>query len=177
MQAFANPTRNWRFTASYATNKVVNTDRVPLLKGFRDQAKAQNKPTPLLDDLLLTIPEGVPNGGYTKARGNLFTRYSFSEGALRGFALGGGGNWRLRTYRGTVNYQGLSTSPIVNVWSPAYTIYTAYLSYNRRIANRNTTFQLNVDNVFDKEYFRSAAIGSGSWGDPRSFKLTMSTDL
>lgn len=177
VQAIANLTRNWRLTASYATSKVVNTDRVPILKSLRDQAKALNKPTPILNDLLLTIPEGVPNGGYTKARGNFFSRYQFSEGALRGFAVGGGGNWRLRTYRGTVNYSGLASSPTINMWSPAYTVYTVYVSYNRKIANRPTTFQLNVDNVFDKEYYRSAAIGSGSWGDPRTFKFSMSTEL
>ena len=178
VQAIANLTRNWRLTASYAANKVVNTDRVPILKSLRDAAKAQNRPTPVLDDFLLTIPEGVPNGGYTKARGNLFTRYQFSsDSALRGFAIGGGGNWRLRTYRGTVNYSGLATSPTINMWSPAYTIYTAYVSYTRKIYNRNSSFQLNVDNVFDKDYYRSAAIGSGSWGDPRSFRFSMSTDL
>lgn len=178
VQAIANLTRNWRLTASYAANKVVNTDRVPILKSLRDAAKAQNRPTPVLNDFLLTIPEGVPNGGYTKARGNLFTRYQFSgDTALRGLAIGGGGNWRLRTYRGTVNYSGLATSPTIDMWSPAYTIYTGYLSYARKIYNRQTTFQLNVDNLFDKDYYRSAAIGSGSWGDPRTFRFSMSVDL
>ncbi len=176
VQIIANPTRNWRFTASYSDNKVVNTDRAPLLKAFRDAAKAQNKPTPTLDDLLATIPEGVPNPGYTKARGNLFTRYQFSEGALRGFAIGGGGNWRLRTYRGTAAIATAASTP-TNLYSPAYTIYTGYLSYSSKIYNRSTNFQLNVDNVFDKEYYRSAAIGSGSWGDPRSFRFSVSTDL
>lgn len=176
--AIANLTRNWRLSASYAANKVVNTDRVPILKGLRDAAKAQNAPTPVLDDLLLTIPEGVPNGGYTKARGNVFMRYQFAtDSALRGLAVGGGGNWRLRTYRGTVNYSGIATSPTISMWSPAYTIYTAYVSYSRKIRNRNTSVQLNVDNVFDKEYYRSGAIGSGSWGDPRTFRLSMSSDL
>jgi outer membrane receptor protein involved in Fe transport len=177
VQAIANPTRNWRLIASYADSKVVNTDRVPILKSLRDQAKALGKPTPVLNDFLLTIPEGVPNGGYTKARGNVFNRYQFSQGPLRGFAVGAGANWRLRTYRGTANPQGLTTSPTINFWSPAYTLYNASLTYNRKIANRNTTFQLNIDNLTDKEYYRSAAIGSGSWGDPRSFRFTMSTDL
>jgi outer membrane receptor protein involved in Fe transport len=178
VQAIANLTRNWRFTANYAANKVVNTDRVPILKSLRDAAAAMNRPTPVLNDFLLTIPEGVPNGGYTKARGNLFTRYQFSsDSALRGFSVGGGGNWRLRTYRGTVNYSGLATSPTINMWSPAYTIYTAYLGYSRKIYNRTTNFQLNVDNLFDKDYYRSAAIGSGSWGDPRTFRFSMSTEL
>ncbi|MBL9202683.1 MAG: hypothetical protein JNL39_19375, partial [Opitutaceae bacterium] len=176
LQAIANLTRNWRLSASYATNKVVNTDRAPILKSFRDDAKAQNRPTPVLNDLLATIPEGLPNPGYTKARGNLFMRYQFTQEALRGLAIGGGGNWRLRTYRGTVAIAAANATP-TDLYSPAYTIYTAYLSYTRKIYNRNTVFQLNVDNVFDKEYYRSAAVGSGSWGDPRSFRFSMSTEL
>ncbi|MDP3071604.1 MAG: TonB-dependent receptor plug domain-containing protein [Opitutaceae bacterium] len=176
VQAIANLTRNWRLSASYAANKVVNTDRAPLLKSFRAAAAAQNRPTPVLNDLLATIPEGLPNPGYTKARGNLFMRYQFTQDALRGFAIGGGGNWRLRTYRGTAALAAANATP-TNLYSPAYTIYTAYLSYTRKIYNRNTSFQLNVDNVFDKEYYRSAAVGSGSWGDPRSFRFSMSTEL
>ena len=160
----------------YADNKVVNTDRVPLLKAFRDEAKALNKPTPVLNDLLVTIPEGVPNGGYTKARGNFFSRYQFSEGALKGFAFGGGMNWRLRTYRGTVAIATANSTP-TDLWSPAYSLYNAYFSYARKVLNRNTTFQLNVDNLLNKEYYRSAAVGSGSWGDPRTFRFTMSTEL
>ncbi len=176
VQMIANPTRNWRMTASYAANNVVNTERVPILKSFRDAAKAQSRPTPVLDDLLLTIPEGVPNSGYTKARGNLFTRYQFSQGALRGFSIGGGGNWRLRTYRGTAALATAASAP-VNLWSPAYTIYSAFLGYSRKIYNRNSNVQLNVDNLFDQDYYRSAAIGSGSWGDPRTWRLTFAADL
>jgi len=162
--------------ATYADNKVVNTDRVPLLKSFRDQAKALNKPTPVLNDLLATIPEGVPNGGYTKARGNFFSRYQFTDGNLKGFAFGGGMNWRLRTYRGTVAIAASNATP-TDIWSPAYSLYNAYLSYARKVLNRNTTFQLNVDNLLNKEYYRSAAVGSGSWGDPRTFRFSMSTEL
>ncbi len=176
VQVIASPLKGLRLTATYADNKVVNTDRVPLLKAFRDAAKAQNRATPILDDLLLTIPEGVPNGGYTKARGNFFGRYAFGEGLLKGFSVGGGMNWRLRTYRGTAAIATATSTP-TNVWSPAYSLYNAFFGYTRKIYNRNTSFQLNIDNLFDKEYFRSAAIGSGSWGDPRTFRFSASTDF
>lgn len=176
VQVIANLTRNWRLMATYANNEVVNTGRVPLLKAFRDQAKAQNKLTPVLDDLLATIPEGVPNGGFTKARGNFFSRYQFTDGTLKGFSFGGGMNWRLRTYRGTVAIAAANATP-TELWSPAYSLFNAYFAYARKVMNRNTTFQLNVDNLLDKEYYRSAAVGSGSWGDPRTFRFSMSTEL
>ena len=123
------------------------------------------------------MPEGVPNGGFTKARGNLFNRYAFSKGALKGFAIGAGANWRLRTYRGAVNLTGAAGAASTNLYSPAYTLYNAFFSYNRKIFKRTTTFQLNVDNLFDKDYYRSTAIGSASWGDPRSYRFSMSVDL
>jgi outer membrane receptor for monomeric catechols len=175
--AIANLSRNWRLSASYSDNDVANVDRVPILKEFQAEGKAQGKATPLLNDLISTVPEGVPNGGFTKARGNLVSRYAFSQGTLKGFAIGGGANWRLRTYRGAVNLTGAAGAASTNLYSPAYTLYNAFFSYNRKVLNRNTTFQLNIDNLFDKDYYRSAAIGSASWGDPRSFRLTVSTDL
>jgi len=176
VQVIANLTRNWRLMATYANNEVVNTGRVPLLQALRDKAKAQNKLTPVLDDLLATIPEGVPNGGFTKARGNFFSRYQFTDGTLKGFSFGGGMNWRLRTYRGTVAIAAANATP-TELWSPAYSLFNAYFAYARKVMNRNTTFQLNVDNLLDKEYYRSAAVGSGSWGDPRTFRFSMSTEL
>ena len=175
--AIANLTRNWRLSASYSDNDVANVDRVPILKEFQAEGKALNKPTPLLNDLISTVPEGVPTGGFTKARGNLVSRYVFSQGTLKGFAIGGGANWRLRTYRGAVNLTGAAGAASTNLYSPAYTLYNAFFSYNRKVLNRNTTFQLNVDNLFDKDYYRSAAIGSASWGDPRSYRFSMSVDL
>jgi len=179
--ATANLTRQWRLSASYATNQVVNVDRAPLLHDFQAEAKTLNKPTPLLNDFLLTIPEGLPNPGYTKARGNLFSHYRFAEGALKGFSVGVGGNWRLRTYRGSANISGITsgplTSPTLSLYSPAYTLYVLSAGYSRKIYNRNTQFNLNVDNVTNKDYYRSAAAAGGSWGDPRSFKLTMATEF
>ncbi len=177
VSAIANLTRSWRLSVSYSDNNVSNVDRVPILKDFQAQAKALNKPTPLLNDLIATVPEGVPNPGFTKARGNIVSRYGFSQGMLKGFAIGGGANWRLRTYRGAVNLSGATGAASTNLYSPAYTLYNAFFSYNQKVLNRNTTFQLNIDNLFDKEYYRSAAAGSASWGDPRSFRLTVSTDL
>ena len=79
-----------------------------------DEIPAERPATPLLDAFLLTYPEGVPNPGYTKARANVFARYQVMEGALKGISFGLGANWRLRTYRGSVNLSGLTTTPAIN---------------------------------------------------------------
>ena len=177
LELMANLTRNWRLTFNVATNKVVTEDRAKILKEFQAAAKGMNQPTPLLDEFLLTWPEGVPNAGYTKVRGNIFTRYSFTRGPLRGAYIGGGVNYREPTYRGAGDHDSNTATPVVAMWSPAYSLYSFLAGYSTRIYNRPANFALNISNVFDKEYYRSGGVASGSWGDPRSFRLSMSTDF
>jgi len=174
-ELMANLTRNWRLTFNVATNKVVTSERAPILKSFQADAKAMNQPTPLLDEFLLTFPEGVPNAGYTKTRGNIFTRYTFVEGPLKGAYIGGGVNYREPTFRGNGDHDSDLATPAIAMWSPGYSLVSVLAGYRANVFKRPTTFALNVSNLLDKEYFRSAGIATGSWGDPRSYRLTIST--
>jgi outer membrane receptor protein involved in Fe transport len=117
----------------------------------------------------------VPNAGYTKTRANIFTRYEFSRGRLKGLYLGGGANWRQPTFRGNaVVVQG---GTVQSLWSPEYFLVSALAGYRTRIFERTTTFALNVDNVLNKDYYLSATTTTGSWGPPRSFRFTMVVDF
>ena len=175
LELVANLTRYWRLILNGATNKLVTEERLPLLKSFQAEAKTLGRPTPLLDAFLLTFPEGVPNAGYTKTRANLFTRYEFSTGRLRGFYVGGGANWRQPTFRG--NAAVVQGGPVVALWSPSYTVASALAGYRTKLFQRTTTFALNVDNVFDKDYYLSATTTTGSWGTPRSYRFAMTVDF
>ncbi len=177
LEVTTNVTRNWRLMFNLANNKVVNENRSPLLKGFQAQAKQLNQPTPLLDEFLLTIKEGDPNPGYTKLRANMFTRFTFMEGALKGAYVGGGVNWRDQTFRGNGDVDSDPATAVVPVWGPSYALYSVLAGYRTKVFNRVTSFALNVGNLFDKEYYRSAGIGTGSWGEPRSYRLTIMTDF
>ena len=66
---------------------------------------------------------------------------------------------------------------MVNLWSPAYSVYSLLAGYRLNLWQRPTTVALNISNLFDKDYYRSGAIGSGAWGEPRSWRLTLSTDF
>ncbi|MSU51416.1 MAG: hypothetical protein EXS37_20400 [Opitutus sp.] len=171
----ANLTRNWRLILNAATNKVITENRAPFLKSFQAEAKALNRPTPLLDAFLLTIPEGVPNAGYTKVRANIFTRYAFTQGPLKGFFAGGGANWRQPTYRG--NGAPVQGAPVIALWSPSYYVVTFLGGYQPKIFNRVTSFAVNVSNVLDKEYYLSSSTSTGSWGAPRSWRMTATTEF
>jgi hypothetical protein len=176
-ELMANMTRNWRTTINFATNKVVTENRLPALKSFQAEAEAMNRPTPLLDEFISRFPDGAPNAGYTKERANFFTRYTFTQGVLKGAYIGGGLNFRLRTFRGNGDHDANTATPVQPMWSPAYTLYSLLAGYRTTILNRPATFALNVSNLFDKEYYRSGGVATGSWGDPRAFRLTMMTEF
>ncbi len=171
----SNLTRTWRLIFNLATNKLVTEERLPLLKSFQAQARALNRPTPLLDAFLLTFPEGVPNAGYTKMRANIFTRYEIPTGRFKGLYFGGGANYREPTFRG--NAAIVQGGPVVALWSPSYVLFSGLAGYRTRLMQRNTTFAFNVDNMFNKEYYLSATTNTGSWGTPRSYRFAMTVDL
>jgi outer membrane receptor for ferric coprogen and ferric-rhodotorulic acid len=170
LEVVANFTRNWRLMLNASTNELALTNRLPQLKGFQAAAKAQNKATPLLDALLLTFPDGVPSAGYTKARGNVLTRYDFAQGALKGFYIGGGANWRQPTFRGNaVLVQGGAAQAL---WSPSYTVVNLLAGYRTKLFARPISFALNMDNVLNKDYYVSGAANIGKWGVPQNFRFS-----
>lgn len=99
-ETVANLTRNWRLTWNFSTNDLETSDRFPQLHTFQARAKAGNLPIPETEQFLTSAPEGTPLPGYTKIRTNLVTNYTFAHGPLKGFSLGGSGQYRDRGYRG-----------------------------------------------------------------------------
>ena len=78
--------------------------------------------------------------GTAKNSVNVWSRYSFTRGALKGLAIGGGARWRAKLFRGVVQepYRGeLVTAD-------------AFVSYNTRFLNRSWTLQTNVRNLFNE---------------------------
>jgi outer membrane receptor protein involved in Fe transport len=178
IETTANITKAWRLTWNIAKTEVELSDRYPLLKGFQEAAKARNMPTPETDRFLDSVPEGTPLPGYTKWRSNVVTMYRFQEGALKNFSIGGGVQYRDKSYRGNfdVNNDGV-TLPTEQLWSRGYALYTLMTGYRTKIMNRNVDFNLNVYNLTNKDYFRSFSVFSGSWGDARTFRFTSNIRL
>lgn len=94
---------------------------------------------------------------------NIFTDYAFSKGKLKGLRIGAGANYRGRQ---VIGYRGADTirdpnnpaaviddpnvGPLDYVYQPAYTVYTATLSYNWRISRKlQCDLTLRADNLFD----------------------------
>lgn len=170
IETTANLTKSWRLTWNIAKTEVALSDRYPQLIAFRDAAKARNIATPATDTFLSSVPEGTPLPGYTKWRSNVVTMYQFRAGALKGFSIGGGVQYRDKSYRGNLDVD--RDGKAEEHWSPGYTLYTLMAGYRTKIANRNVDFNLNVYNLFDKDYFRSFSLFNGQWGDARNFRAT-----
>ena len=63
------------------------------------------------------------------------------------------------------------------MWSPGNSWFSLLAGYRTNIMERPSTFALNINNVLDKEYYRSGGVASGSWGEPRSFRLSIMTEF
>ena len=83
--------------------------------------------------------------------------------------------YRAKSYRGNLdlNNDGFAEE----LWSPGYTLYTLMAGYRTKIAKRNVDLNLNVYNLFDKDYFQTLTIVAtglitANLGDPRTFGAT-----
>lgn len=174
-ETVANLTKNWRLMWNFATNDLVTSERYTRLRGFRNEGAAQNKPLPQTDAFLATVPDGTPIPGFTKVRTNLVTNYRFAPGALKGLRIGGGFQYRAKSYRGNfdLNRDGFAEQ----LWTPGYALWNVMAGYRRKVLNRAMSLNVNVNNLFDHGYYRSTSLGGGSWGEPRTFRVALRTEL
>ncbi len=61
-------------------------------------------------------------------------------------------------------------------WLPSYTIYTAGGRYVTRMAERKVTWQLNIENLLDKQYWAAGGTRLAA-GAPRTIKLGLKIDF
>lgn len=100
---------------------------------------------------------------------NLWTTWQLPQSVAPGVRISGGLDW---ASRGNL-YPGHSLS------APAYLIAAAFASYEATVGKHALTFQLNVDNIFNKRYFNSLdgqrdfGIASVALGSPRRVLLTL----
>jgi outer membrane receptor for ferric coprogen and ferric-rhodotorulic acid len=94
-------------------------------------------------------------GGYTQGRtlnntvdytSNLYTTYSFRDGRLKGFAVGGGANFRGKQVIGNV-----TNRPFNYLYADAYYLVSAHTSYDLRFGKTRVRLQLNAANLLDED--------------------------
>lgn len=95
----------------------------------------------------------------------LFTTYDF--GSNRQYTLGGGLTWQ-SAGRTAMQYV-LADGERAYWWQGSYAVYNLMARWR---INKHATLGVNVNNVFDKEYFSSSS--RGNYGLPRSFMASLS---
>jgi outer membrane receptor protein involved in Fe transport len=180
----ANLTRSWRLMLNYSLPKTQQADIGPGLRAYAAehmaewQAGASNPALPNatrintnINDINRTISgytEGRTLNGTVKQIANLYTTYSFREGRLKGFALGGGANYRGKQVVGNVANQ-----PFNYLYAKPYTIVSAHTSYDLRIGKTRTRLQLNVSNLLDEDdvVYTAFTSNAAAGGDvPNTFR-------
>lgn len=99
------------------------------------------------------------------------TRYDFG-GALGGLSIGGSARWESRPPKTAANP---ATGLQENVGQPAYLLVNAMARY---ALNEHVSLQLNVNNLFDKDYFNNNFWFDGFvYGEPRNVRATLRFDF
>lgn len=123
--------------------------------------------------------EGQSSPGQRKLRWSAVTNYTFDEGRLRGWSVGGSQRWEDKAvigYYGKVNPGSGSTDlTLSDVSRPIYDSSNNYtdlwVSYTRRIWNDrvNMKVQLNIANVFESGGLR--VVGVNYDGSPNAYRI------
>jgi iron complex outermembrane receptor protein len=97
-------------------------------------------------------------------QGSLWNRYTFKEGALKGFGAGLGVIY-VGSRRGNP-----SLSDLPGLESPSYTRIDARLTYERKLFGYPTSFAVSANNITDRDYLTSYVL----YGEPRNYMGTIS---
>ncbi len=140
--------------------------------------------------------QGQSVAGQRKYRWSFLTSYRFTEGRLKGFAVGGSQRWEDKAvigYYGKASgvnlFNGVPVMDFSDVTKPIYdggnTYTDLWFSYNRKVWHNKVGMkvQLNVSNVFESGSLKPVAVNydgspySFRIIDPRQFTLTTTFDF
>ncbi|WP_220816024.1 TonB-dependent siderophore receptor [Pseudomonas paralcaligenes] len=112
-------------------------------------------------------PQGVDvNVGFPRNSVKLFTTYNL-QGELNRLTLGGGVRWESETSYGNTE---VIPGTTLEATQGSYAIVDLLARYR---FDEHFTGTLNVNNLFDKEYYASTSVYSDLYGEPRSLSATL----
>jgi len=145
------PTKNWQVIAGYAyTDSMVSSNP------SEQDPVAVNWPSVI----------GLPLANTPEHRFNLWNRYNFTTGKLKGLYVGGGVVFtgeRLAQVDGRTLFWTL----------PEYTKIDLLGGYRHRVGKLQVDYSFRLENVFDEYYVQS----QNGFGAPRNFKFTVRTSF
>ncbi len=181
LESQVNLTRQWTVRATYSMNRVTFGRFFPLVRPYlvaaRSAAQARGldpEDATVVTQQLLDDTEGSVRA-VRRETANLTTRYSFTQGKLKGFAIGTSARYAMGKPRAAQSSGGVVVLPATKTSSTI--LVNPFVSYRRKFFNRNVTAQLNVNNVLG---LNSDQGNSYTWPrktEPRQYVTTVTIDL
>jgi len=91
-------------------------------------------------------------------------------GQQSAWTVAGGVNFQTEAFKTNASSNN-ATAPTIRVAQSTYAVWSARVSYQ---INRNLQAAINLNNIFDKSYYRTIGTGTGNWyGDPRNVMVSL----
>jgi outer membrane receptor protein involved in Fe transport len=188
LELVANLTTNWTARLALSNAIVRPSDTFPQVRGLLAQARtaAQSRgldpdtATAVTQDFLEEAESDAGAAGMVRVSlkrwtGNLVSRYTVSQGAFKGLAVGGS----IRYYDGKPRREavvgGVQVLPEI-VTDNSWTI-NPFISYRRKLGRVMWTAQVNVNNVFDEVTDQGAQYRYPRYTEPRQIIYTLNTQF
>lgn len=177
VELVTNMARNWTVRGSLGTNYLIFTRFFPLLEEKVTIARETARQRGLNPDdatiLTRQYLEDQAAGATGKGRKsvNLTSRYSFTEGTLRGVSVGGSVRHYYSKDRGAVSIGGREVLPYTK--TEPLTVYSPFVSYRQKLRRLSWTAQVNVNNLFDQVSDQGNSYRYTRWTDPRQIITTL----
>lgn len=175
-QVLANVTRNWTLLAAYSRNDTQYTRFFPLLQARIAEARATAKARGLNPDDATAVTRQYleDQDGNTaplkRITASLTTRYTFTEGRLKGFTAGVAARYTLG--KPWVNLVIANVEVLPAITTDDYILTNPFFSYRRKFGRTHWTFQLNINNVFDVHSNQGNSWRWARYTEPRQFVST-----
>lgn len=178
IELIANLTPQWTVRGAFGRNEVKFTRFYPLLREKIDEARAnaqrdgRNPEDATVISRTFLADQEANDVATGRKNASLTTRYQFTRGLLRGFALGSSIRRLFGKDRAAVSVGGLEVLPQTqteNQW-----IVSPFVSYRHKWRGFQLSAQLNVNNLFDEVTDQGTAWRYIRWTDPRQIITTVS---
>ncbi|MSU47698.1 MAG: hypothetical protein EXS37_01150 [Opitutus sp.] len=176
-QITANVTRRWTLLATYSNNNTEYTRFYPLLGRLVSEARktAQSRGLNPDDATAITreyLQEQDGNVAAAKrATASLTTRYTFTEGRLKGFSTGVAARYARGKPRAGVTIAGVEVLPAID--TDDYILTNPFFYYTRRFGRTTWRFQLNINNVFGVKSDQGNSYTWARYTEPRQYVSTV----
>jgi outer membrane receptor for ferric coprogen and ferric-rhodotorulic acid/sugar lactone lactonase YvrE len=182
VEVFTNITQNWTLQAGYGfvDNETIETAVMTRAYVERNmdgwEAMAVADPAieasirPSINTLREFMAVQIPGSKSLRSNrhsANLFTKYNFKSGWLRGFSLGGGFNYRSPS----IIYNQLVDGKVTPFHSNSSTLVNLMARYSFRVKGAWWSLSLNINNALNQIYYRQTTLNQARHGDPRSWTL------